>query len=303
MAVDLGNGDGNSKYLKDFTELEFIACGGFSSVVKCRSRLDGKLYAVKKISVEFSGMTVDRVLREAQIMAELDHPHIAKYHEAWVEDQMWGDTGHFYKKCDVETKCVFILMDLYNCSPLDQLLENDDKLEASISDGSIFRLFKECVAAVSYIHSRGYVHCDMTASNVLVVRGADSTVTAKVIDFGLARRMDDEGLVVISNQLGHIMYRAPECIAESTRTTDRPVVKVGAKADMFSLGVILAQILHPTCPIEMFEDLREIPIPDRWREGTYGSILARLVSLSPDERPSAAQLLQELDSLPPSADS
>jgi len=77
----------SSRFQQEFERVELLGRGAFGEVWRCRHRLDGREYAVK--SVHYHASEADsieqRVLREAQTWASMDHPHIARYHSAWVE--------------------------------------------------------------------------------------------------------------------------------------------------------------------------------------------------------------------------
>ena len=93
-----------SRYASEFIELRALGRGGFGSVFQCKNALDGRDYAIKKVSIRSSnsGSTSDRetvfqqqlerVLREVKILAVLDHPNIVRYYTAWLEIDA-GDTA------------------------------------------------------------------------------------------------------------------------------------------------------------------------------------------------------------------
>lgn len=80
-----------SRYASEFEELAALGKGGFGTVFKCRNVLDGREYAVKKVTVVGEATEVSfqqrlqRVLREVKILAVLDHPNIVRYYTAWLE--------------------------------------------------------------------------------------------------------------------------------------------------------------------------------------------------------------------------
>ncbi|GBG33262.1 eIF-2-alpha kinase GCN2 [Hondaea fermentalgiana] len=75
----------NSRYLKDFDELQVLGVGGFGKVVKARNRLDGRVYAIKKIKFEGSENDM-KLLREVTSLAKMSHQYIVRYYQAWVEE-------------------------------------------------------------------------------------------------------------------------------------------------------------------------------------------------------------------------
>ncbi|GAA5862450.1 hypothetical protein JCM3774_002522 [Rhodotorula dairenensis] len=74
-----------SRYRSEFEELEFLGRGGGGQVVKARNRLDGHLYAVKKIRLPNDRASENKILREVTIWSRMNHPNIVRYHTAWTE--------------------------------------------------------------------------------------------------------------------------------------------------------------------------------------------------------------------------
>ncbi|ORY73701.1 hypothetical protein BCR37DRAFT_390038 [Protomyces lactucae-debilis] len=74
----------HSRYTTDFDELTKLGQGGFGAVYKARNRLDGRLYAIKKIA---NFRENNRLLREVSGLARLNHAHIVRYFSAWIEQE------------------------------------------------------------------------------------------------------------------------------------------------------------------------------------------------------------------------
>lgn len=75
-----------SRYSNEFEELEYIAKGGFGQVYKAQHKLDGGVYAVKKIYLRYHNVNdFLQYLREVKMLAKLNHPNIVSYKAAWLE--------------------------------------------------------------------------------------------------------------------------------------------------------------------------------------------------------------------------
>ena len=78
--------ESNSRYEADFEEIELLGRGGFGEVMKARNRLDGRMYAIKKIPLDSENMQENRkILREVTTLARLHHEYVVRYYQAWIE--------------------------------------------------------------------------------------------------------------------------------------------------------------------------------------------------------------------------
>lgn len=78
-----------SRYAQDFDEAGRLGRGGFGQVVKARNKLDGRFYAVKKISQNSSAALKD-TLSEIMLLSRLNHPYVVRYYTAWLEEDFDG---------------------------------------------------------------------------------------------------------------------------------------------------------------------------------------------------------------------
>lgn len=78
-----------SRYANDFTEVHRLGKGGFGEVVKARNKVDGGIYAIKKIKQD-STSQLEQVLSEVMLLHRLNHAYVVRYYSAWVEDDVSG---------------------------------------------------------------------------------------------------------------------------------------------------------------------------------------------------------------------
>ncbi|KAF4636697.1 hypothetical protein G7Y89_g1387 [Cudoniella acicularis] len=74
-----------SRYREDFVEEGRLGKGGFGEVVKARKKLDGQIYAIKKITQK-SSTSLTEVLKEVRLLSQLSHPSVVRYYNTWTEE-------------------------------------------------------------------------------------------------------------------------------------------------------------------------------------------------------------------------
>ncbi|KJZ71896.1 hypothetical protein HIM_08741 [Hirsutella minnesotensis 3608] len=74
-----------SRYTEDFVEEGRLGKGGFGEVVKARKKLDGQIYAIKKVT-QRSQASLTEILKEVRLLSQLSHPAVVRYYNTWVEE-------------------------------------------------------------------------------------------------------------------------------------------------------------------------------------------------------------------------
>ena len=77
----------SSRYNNDFVEEGRLGRGGFAEVFRARNKVDGQLYAIKKIKAS-SKSALDPILSEATVLSRLNHPNVVRYFASWIEDSL-----------------------------------------------------------------------------------------------------------------------------------------------------------------------------------------------------------------------
>ena len=85
---------GPSRYADEFVEDGRLGRGGFGEVFRARNRIDGQLYAIKKIKARSRG-ALDPVLSEASVLSRLNHPNVVRYYASWIEDSVMIERGDY----------------------------------------------------------------------------------------------------------------------------------------------------------------------------------------------------------------
>jgi len=195
---------------------ETLGVGATSQVVRGFDPLIGRQLAIKLFRPELAiGEARERFLREARVVGQLTHPNIITLHDMGIEES---------------TQTPYLVMEFIDGTPLDRLLE-----KGTLPMPRACAWIAHAAEALDVAHTRGVIHGDVKPANILIT--TDRKV--KLTDFGMARvAKRDTG---DSPLLGTPAYWCPEQIM------GRPQ---DARSDIFSLGVVLYEMVTGTRPFE-----------------------------------------------------
>lgn len=205
--------------------IEIVARGGMGVVYKARQATLDRMVGIKLMPLEVSANRefAARFTQEARTMAHLSHPHIIAVYN-------FGQTAEGH---------LFFVMEFVEGANLHQLIHGE-----GLAPERALAILDNVLDALDYAHGKGVVHRDIKPANVMV----DIHGCAKVADFGLAR-LNQPGAALAGRTMTCVIMGTPDYMApEQSRD-----MKVDHRADIYSLGVMLYEMLVRDVPRGIFE--------------------------------------------------
>lgn len=252
-----------------------IGRGGMGAVYLAEHTLIGKTVAVKVLGYEHSkrSQDIERFLFEARAASKIRHEHIVD-----ITDFGYTDDG-----------LAFLVM---------EHLEGEDlaatcKREGRLPWPRVLAIAEQICAALGAAHDGGIVHRDMKLENCFRISRGGNDDYIKVLDFGIAKILDDaqeqsEEAMTSSALVGTPEYVAPELVRG---------LKADARADIYAVGVAMYKLLTGDVPLRgesymatLTKHLLEKPLPPRRRVPSVGipeaidEVVMRALEKDPDRR-------------------
>jgi formylglycine-generating enzyme required for sulfatase activity/tRNA A-37 threonylcarbamoyl transferase component Bud32 len=243
-----------------YSVLNVIGRGGMGCIYRVQDNVLKEEVALKTLLPQFvrDKMVVERFFNEARIARQLSHPNIVRVHDIGMTNNI-----------------IYISMELVKGKSLRTMVD-DLAPGQRLPTLTALHVIDDLCAALEYAH-RHTVHRDIKPENVMV--SSDGTV--KLMDFGISKLTDRSRLTGTSIVMGTPFYMSPEQLKNSA--------SVDARADLYSVGVVLYEILTGNVPTGVPKPAsqltREVP-------PALDPIVAKCVDPDPDKRYQSATELR-----------
>eukprot|EP00756_Hemistasia_phaeocysticola_P032662 Hpha_TRINITY_DN16421_c2_g4::TRINITY_DN16421_c2_g4_i1::g.158992::m.158992/K08857/NEK1_4_5; NIMA (never in mitosis gene a)-related kinase 1/4/5 len=206
---------------------------------------------------------------EIKCLTRLRHPNIIEYVEDFEEREN-----------------LYIVMEFANCGDLDRQIRSRSRDSKFFQEHEVLFMFLQLAMALDHIHSKKMLHRDLKAANIFLT----SNGMVKLGDFGFSHDYEETvSHAVAKTFCGTPYYLAPELWKNK---------KYGKKADVWSLGVVLYEVvtLHRPFQAESMKQLMKVvleseiePLPESWSEGMC-ELVSRCLIKDPNHRPTTRDL-------------
>lgn len=210
-----------------YTLLELIGKGGMSAVYKAKDLKLNKFLAIKVLLPHLMAnpLSLQRFQVEAQAASSLSHPNLITTHDFGITQD-----GRPY-----------LVMELLDGQSLSEILKEEKRLPV---DRAV-PIFIQISDALAHAHGKGVLHRDLKPSNVLVSTTDNGIDFVRLLDFGIAKMLPQEGaesmgLTQTGEVFGSPNYMSPEQCQG---------LKVDARADVYSMGCLMYEILTGRPPL------------------------------------------------------
>jgi serine/threonine-protein kinase len=271
--------------LEQFRIEEQIGTGGMGTVYRAHQTTVGRDVAIKVLRLELARdeHAVFRFEREARVAISLDHPNLVR---VFLSGRLTD--GRLY-----------IVMELLEGRSLAD--ELDEHGSPSL-ERALIMIMKLC-AGLGAVHAAGVVHRDIKPENIYLVQRGKDTDFVKLVDFGIARVLQAEGIGPTTTQSGRVFGTATYISPEGATGEE-----VDQRSDIYSLGVLTYQLLTGELPFDgktagavLMQHVHQDPPPlqTTGRGVEVPDDVARVVMRSLSKDPDARQqtLAEFLDSL------
>src|SRR5947207_1221735 len=220
-------GEAIGQRVDGFTIIGKLGEGGMGIVYVAEQQNPRRTVALKVMrrAVATTSM-LRRFEREAQLLGRLNHPGIAQIYAAGIAEISAGGGA---------VRTPYIAMELVEGASIAEYVAAQ-----AGSTQLVLQLVLQVCDAIQHAHQRGVIHRDLKPANILVA--ADGQPQVKVLDFGVARPVDDKmdtdavTLTAHGHLIGTLAYMAPEQLSRGKEDLD-------VRCDVYALGVILYHLL------------------------------------------------------------
>ena len=263
---DIGN------KLEDFDILQIMGEGTFGIVFKVKSKINHKIYALKKNKNQLMDEEmINQLKNELIFLKSLNHPNISNCLSSFEQNG-----------------CTYVVMNLLNNNNIFKFLSGNCLMNFKINEESLWNIFNQCLEGLLYLHKKGVIHRDIKPGNILM----DNEENIKICDFGISAVMNNNqasqftkdpkeqnNLVLVCQSdmpVGTEHYTAPEIVNKQN---------YDQRADIYSMGVCFYGLCYYALPYIDGKYMNELMYDYYLYSLELKNIIFRMIQIDPNQRP------------------
>jgi len=212
--------------IREYEVLDVIGKGGMGAVYRARHVYLDEERAIKVVHSEFAGDEgfVQRFIREAKMLVKLRHRNLVQLYE-------FGTLGE---------SVFFMVLELIRGEPLHERVHRQ-----KVPFPEAVKVIREAALGLHQAHQKGIVHRDISPDNLLIVKGEDGVEMTKVIDFGIAKPLEDQTRIFTRTNM--FLGKPEFCSPEQCGALEEGEV-IDHRSDIYSLGITFYYALTGKLP-------------------------------------------------------
>ena len=282
-------------------EYTILGKGAYGYAEKMKSKLNNKIYAVKKLPVEEGGFKKE-LIRETLLMLSITNKYVVRLYGYFqgiekiekLKEIYKDDKNRRYQDETQDRKMYFLVLDYMSNGSLENYYDNTIGKGQKIDQAYIIKIFKQILEGLKHLEEKKIMHRDIKPDNILL----DENNDIKISDFGISAIHAESPTdnpnsdVLVSNftRVGRRDFVAPEILKGTLKEFDY-------KVDIFSLGLTMLCLISKIYPINLQNKKRTISVGNIDYQ-LYNEYLVNLIKKmlleNPLLRPSAVEALIEL---------